>query len=148
MLRLVQGQTTLKMGFEVRPDLGMPLFRHAARDAAPHDPKFHPHRLFLMKRYSLGKQDRCLLTPPFIQWIADARTQRIADKLEPNPLVVGRSAAARGCGIQPFPQFAQQRHAPVLTRSQAVLETPPKLLGLGLARTMALTVATVGDFFL
>src|SRR5688572_4137942 len=115
----------LDMRFEVIPDLDVAVFAQAAGNAAPHDPELDPDGLLLVKRHARRELSRSLFATPFIERVAEAWTQRVAGKLTPNALVVGRPAAFSCSRMQRAPHFTQHRNAPLLARTQGLLEASP-----------------------
>src|SRR5262245_30665585 len=78
----------------------------------------------------MRKQRSRLLAAPLVEWIAEAGTQRVTRRLEPDPFVVRRASPPARSGMQRSPQFAQHRDAPLLAWSQRGLEAAPEVLDL------------------
>src|SRR5206468_10071480 len=98
----------------------------SACNPAPHDPEFHPDCFFLMKRHACTEQ--CvdgLRASPIIERIAETRSKGISGELKPNSLMIGRSATLSCARVQRAPHLSQHGHAPLLTRSEYLLETAP-----------------------
>src|SRR5262245_59435460 len=121
-------ETSFELRLEKSPHVSVALFDQSACDPAPHNPEFHPHRLFLVKCHARTEQrfDH-LRASPIIQRIAETRTQRVSGKLEPNALMIGRSAPLSRAGVECAPHLSQHWYAPLLTRPEYLLETAPEL---------------------
>src|SRR5262245_40207218 len=103
----------------------MPRRAQSARQAPPQNPKFVPCGFLCLKMNAFGEQARRLFATPIIQRVTEARTQRVAKKLEENALVLEGTPAPTGAGEQNAPQLSQGRRAPFFTRTEHSFETAP-----------------------
>ena len=75
-----------------------------------------------VKLHPVRKQPKRLLATPLVQRITKPRTQAVTDKLKKNALVIRGTPAVLRAGVEPAPQFAQQRQPPSFARSDGFFQ--------------------------
>jgi DNA-binding NarL/FixJ family response regulator len=111
-----------QMRLEHPPDRLVLHLGEATRNSAPHHPELVPNRSLAVEMDVLGQQLKRLLATPLVERVTETGPETIADEAIENPLVDGGSPPSFCAGKERPPEFAQQRHTPLLTRAECRLE--------------------------
>src|SRR5262249_16188061 len=119
-------QAALHVRPEISPDFLLPRIAQTACDSPPHDPELCPHALVVMGIDACCEEGSRLFGAPLVQGIAEAGTQRVSGRLNPYPFMVRRTASSFGSCKQRPPQFAQNRSAPLFSRTERLFQAAPE----------------------